>query len=96
VNNRCCRSYNARPAIGQYDKCSNRFKFMTFGEVSEMVSQFSGGLKRLMSSATCGLDAFVSMCSVARLEWYVTDLSCLLLGHTTVSTNALWEIGIKI
>ena len=83
----CCRCYSARPAIGQYDKCSNSFKFMTFSEVWEMVTWFSGGLKKLMSSPSCGSDGTISMCSVSRLEWYITDLSCLLLGYTTVSIN---------
>ena len=76
------RYYNARPAIGQYDKIQNNFVYLTFQNVFEMVKDFGSGLAKLMSDGNC--NQMVSMSSVPRLEWYVTDLACLLLGVPTV------------
>jgi len=55
-----------------------------------MVALFSGGLKKLLSVMAFNSDVVVSMCSVARLEWYLTDTACLFLGYTTVSQNNLF------
>ena len=40
-----------------------------------------------MTKKGCNTECMISMCSVARLEWYLTDLACLLLGITTVGIS---------
>lgn len=79
-----CRYYSPRPAIGQYCKEKDDFVYLSFGEVFEMVRSFGSGLKKLMADKNCS-ESMVSMASISRLEWYLTDLTCLLLSIPTVS-----------
>ena len=60
--------------------------FLTFGDVFEMVKHFASGLMKMMTEKGI-TESLISMCSVSRLEWYLTDIACLLLGITTVSIN---------
>ena len=81
------RFYASRPAVGQYDRDSKSFSYLSFSEVHNLVNWFGAGLMKLMLERGCGQQSMVSMCSVPRLEWYLTDLACLLLSIPTVS----WE-----
>ena len=78
------RYYDQRPAIGQYDKDKNQHTYLTYAEVSESVKQFASGLNKLLKDSGAA-HTMVSMCSIARLEWYLTDIACILLSLTTVS-----------
>ncbi len=72
--------------MGQYHRDNDEYGYLTFDEVFETVKLFASGLKKLMSDKACS-SSMISMCSIARLEWYLTDLACLLLGVPTVSQN---------
>ena len=78
------RLYNARPAMGQYDRNKDGYVYLTFSEMFDLVKLFGSGLQKLMLNRGCS-GSMVSMCSISRLEWYLTDVACLLLGIPTVS-----------
>lgn len=73
--------------MGQYDSRVDDYVYLTFSEVFELVQKFASGLKKLLEVKCCAQSA-VSMCSIARLEWYLTDMACLLLGVATVSLDS--------
>ena len=81
------RLYSARPAVGQYNSDTDSYIYLTFDELFESVKAFGSGLKRLLLNKKCN-NSMISMCSIARLEWYLTDLACLFLGVPTVSLVA--------
>ena len=72
--------YAARPAVGQYDRDKDSYIYLTFDQLFEYVKAFSSGLKKLLQDRNC----MVSMCSISRVEWYLTDLACLFLNVPTV------------
>lgn len=78
------RFFGERPAVGQYDRDEDIYAYLTFNELFESVKLFSSGLKKLVLDRGCS-QSMVSMCSISRLEWYLTDLACLLLSIPTVS-----------
>ena len=78
------RLYAARPAVGQYNSNTDSYIYLTFDELYESVKAFGSGLTRILKDRKCS-NSMVSMCSIARLEWYLTDLACLFLGVPTVS-----------
>ena len=76
--------------MGQYDSSSNTYLYTTFHELFESVKSFGAGLKQLLhTSRRDRSQSMISMCSISRLEWYLTDLACLLLGIPTVSQALL-------
>lgn len=76
--------YSARPALGQYDRSKDSYVYLTFSGLFELVKAFGSGLNKLLQDR--GLcHSMISMCSVSRLEWYLTDVACLFLGIPTVS-----------
>lgn len=84
-----CSYYSGRPAFGCYDKLKNTCDYITFGEVYDQVRNFAAGLKKLLAGHPSPM---VSMCSVTRPEWYITDYACLLLGIPTVSLHLLYDV----
>ncbi len=70
--------------MGQYSRDKENYVYLAFHELFESVKVFSSGLKKLLQDKNCS-HSMISMCSVPRLEWYLTDLTCLFLNVPTVS-----------
>ena len=73
--------YAGRPALGQYSELEGAFIYTTYAALRRMVEQFASGLRQLMSD---DFHPMVAMCANSRMEWYISDFACILLGLPTV------------
>ena len=76
--------YSGRPALGQYNESKGALVYTTYGALRRMVEQFASGLRQLMSA---DFHPMVAMCANSRMEWYISDFACILLGLPTVSNE---------
>lgn len=59
-----------------------------YSQLEQYVKLFAGGLHQLLFHNQ-SKSMMAAVCSVCRLEWYVTDLACILLGIPTVSGSLI-------
>lgn len=77
--------YAERQAIGVYVESKDRYEYLKFREVEELVTSLSSALNHVMSHDH---ERMVALCSVVSLEWYVADYACAIMGIPTVGITA--------
>ena len=68
--------------LGHYDKSKGALVYTTYADLRKMIEQFAAGLRQLMGD---NFHPMVAMCANSRIEWYIADFACILLGIPTVS-----------
>ncbi|XP_019858162.1 PREDICTED: carboxylic acid reductase-like isoform X1 [Amphimedon queenslandica] len=90
---RMFRCYADRPAIGTYIESRQRYEYISFKVLEQLVTSFAMSLYHVMSTSHAHLlgtnhTPLIALCSVVRLEWYIADYACALIGIPSVGITA--------
>ena len=69
--------------------CYIVFYFISFKKLEQFVTSFASSLHHVMSGDHTHIEQdhtpMVALCSLVRLEWYIADYACALIGIPSVS-----------